>query len=304
MHRFADAEQPLHKFPQLFVFIASYSLMPVVSHYVEGRHRQVSLHSAGAAGHTVPGGHSAHMRRAEMDELTRDYKVLAWLCGKWRSRSGVSFASMCLHWPICAPLGQAPVVFECVVDRLRFCSTSHVRVSPSCRHCMLSAHVPAPHRSALCNLLAPVFSKEELAPLSYEQRVQKVYSADVDSQFQSSAEAQQAVEMWAKACRVSMPRVAIKNTPATTLCINYLRARLEVGASFVVSKVKYQRALTEPKEEASTMTMTDVVDGWFLVFRRVRASCPHTIGAFLCLFWVAPFRGFPAMRRQVLTCAI
>ena len=52
---FSTADTWLHHFPNLFIFVLRYALMLTVSHYLEGRHRQISLHSSGAASATTPG---------------------------------------------------------------------------------------------------------------------------------------------------------------------------------------------------------------------------------------------------------
>ena len=141
LRAFSDGGKPLHEFPNLFVFVAQYALQSIVAHFVEGRHRQISLHASGAAGHTVPGGQSALMRRPEAEANLDSPNFMAWLCSIWRSKS------------------------------------------------------------ALMDLLLPVCGQSELVGLSYYKRVQKIYGADVDSQFRPIPEITGAVTAWSKPAR-------------------------------------------------------------------------------------------------------
>jgi hypothetical protein len=86
---FYEGHQDLHHFPDLFVWVFRYATLTVVGHFVEGRHRQISLHASGAASHTVPGGHSALMRRDESNELCERADFLNWAAVAWRSKDSL-----------------------------------------------------------------------------------------------------------------------------------------------------------------------------------------------------------------------
>ena len=43
---FIEGGRGLHQFPDLFLFVFRYATLTVVSHYVEGRHRQISFREA------------------------------------------------------------------------------------------------------------------------------------------------------------------------------------------------------------------------------------------------------------------
>lgn len=137
LRAFKDANQALHHFPDLFMFVLQYGTQCIVSHFVESRHRQISLHASGSAAHIVPGGQSALMRRAEAEANMSTPKFMAWVCSKWRSTQ------------------------------------------------------------ALGAVLSPVCRPSELAKLSYHQRVQKIYGADVDSQFRTVPQVEVAIQAWA-----------------------------------------------------------------------------------------------------------
>lgn len=184
------------------MFVAGFATQSVVSHFVESRHRQISLQASGAAGHTVPGGQSAMMRRSEVEALTLVPQFMTWLCAKWRSKS------------------------------------------------------------ALADLLVAVCPKEDLKGLTYYQKVQRVYGADVGSQFKPAADTDLAISMWSKAQKDRRPPLALPPTPTEALCIAYIKSRLEVGASFFVAKGFMQLAL-ELRENTRSINLDHVVDAWF-----------------------------------------
>ncbi len=67
-----------------------YSTLTVVGHFVEGRHRVISLHSSGASTHTVPGGQSALLRQSESDALCSVPDFLNWVSVTWASREALA----------------------------------------------------------------------------------------------------------------------------------------------------------------------------------------------------------------------
>ena len=72
-------------YPDLFLFVLMYALQPTASHFVEGSHRQISLHSSGAVLNMLPGGHSAAMRTDEASAVIDCPRGMAWLCWAWNS---------------------------------------------------------------------------------------------------------------------------------------------------------------------------------------------------------------------------
>ena len=67
LENFASMGGDLHAYPYLFVFVLEYVLQSIVSHFVEGRHRQISLRASGASMNCSPGLQSAGSRRREGD---------------------------------------------------------------------------------------------------------------------------------------------------------------------------------------------------------------------------------------------
>ena len=77
--------EDLFNYPDLFLFVLTYALQPITSHFVEGSHRQISLHSSGAVMNMLPGGHSVAMRTDEASAVIDCPRGMAWLCWAWNS---------------------------------------------------------------------------------------------------------------------------------------------------------------------------------------------------------------------------
>ena len=97
LSNFCEGGRGLHQFPDLCLFVFRYATLTVVGHFVEGRHRKISLHSSGASSHTVPGGQSALMRQDESMKLCQQNDFLNFASMAWRSHD----ALLKLLSPVC-----------------------------------------------------------------------------------------------------------------------------------------------------------------------------------------------------------
>ena len=69
LHEFQEDAESITHHAELFIFSLKYALLRWVSHYLEGRHREVTLHRAGASASTSVAGQSALMRKPQALEL-------------------------------------------------------------------------------------------------------------------------------------------------------------------------------------------------------------------------------------------
>ena len=78
LQEFEEDEESITHHAELFIFSLKYTLLTWVAHYLEGRHREVTLHRAGASASTSVAGQSALMRKPQALELLSDFDFLHW----------------------------------------------------------------------------------------------------------------------------------------------------------------------------------------------------------------------------------
>ena len=115
---------------------------------------------------------------------------------------------------------------------------------------------------ALHELLQPIYTKDELAGLSYHRRVQKIYAADIASQFKIVPDLADACSAWTAANKKRQAKLSVNETVTERLCIEYTKSRMEVGASFLLAREVLDLARL-PVAEVSTVTVHDIVDVCF-----------------------------------------
>jgi hypothetical protein len=115
----------LHHFPDMFCFVFRYAVLTVVGHYVEGRHRMISLHGSGAASHTIPGGHSALLRKDETEALCKLPDFQNFLAVHWRSKDALLklLSAVCLEG--CLTFYFDWLLLQMLSLRLRFSIASY-----------------------------------------------------------------------------------------------------------------------------------------------------------------------------------
>jgi hypothetical protein len=201
-------------FPQLFVFCMRYAVLCWVGHYLEGRHRHISLQMSGSGNTTYPGLCSFKMRKPEI----------------WGNLVNPRFKNFAaVHW------------------RKNY---------------------------SIVDLLSPICEPEEYKSLSYHQRMQKLYCYDTASQFKGIDHIKTIISDWAKALARSRQQLAIRTTPTEKLGISYLKARLEVGSTFLLPD-SLVRLVQVGDIEVPNMTHNAVAIAFFGGERR---SCKTSLG--------------------------
>lgn len=116
----AEKSMSLLDLPELLSFLYRYAFLSVVGHFVEGRHRMISLQSSGSSVHTLFGGHSSLMRKDESNSLCQNPDFLNCVSVKWRMKgtlnqllqgicpadelAGLSYARRPSQIVLCVPL--------------------------------------------------------------------------------------------------------------------------------------------------------------------------------------------------------
>ena len=88
---------------------------------------------------------------------------------------------------------------------------------------------------ALIDLLMPIFPIDVLEPLTYYQRVQKVYGADVSSQFTFVPELVSAIKAWSIADQKRAPRWEVRESACESLRDGYIKSRCEAGGVLCIA---------------------------------------------------------------------
>jgi hypothetical protein len=117
---------------------------------------------------------------------------------------------------------------------------------------------------SLLKLLSPMYTLQELRPLSYFKRVQKIYGSDVLSQFKAVESLQDAIAQWDKLQKRREVRLAAPSSAIEDMCVNYIKERFELGKSFVVPGALATMAkLSSIVDTISTLSTWDVVESFF-----------------------------------------